>query len=148
MKASLWDERLRLHGACFYIDWDDMQLSQFDAAVGGYVTNAGASTSRGLELELSARPREGLEVFTAFGYTDTEFEAYVDPYGVDVRGNELPFAPSTTWSVGAQLSGCLRGGLRYHLRGEHVRDHSHPVRMVGDRQKVVRRAQLHRLPGV
>ncbi len=120
-KASLFDDRLQASAACFYIDWDDMQLSQFDATVGGYVTNAGAATSQGLEFELSARPVGGLDVFTAFGYTDTEFTSYIDPYGVDVSGNNLPFAPSTTWSIGAQWSGCLGRGLRYHLRGEYLR---------------------------
>ena len=119
-KASLFDDRLHASAACFYIDWDNMQLSQFDAMVGGYVTNAGAATSQGLEFELSARPVRGLDVFTAFGYTDTGFTSYVDPYGVDVSGNNLPFAPATTWSAGAQFTGCLGRGLRYHLRGEYL----------------------------
>ncbi len=120
-KASLFDDRVQASAACFYIDWEDMQLSQFDATVGGYVTNAGAATSQGLEFELSARPVGGLDLFTAFGYTDTEFRSYIDPYGVDVSGNDLPFAPSTTWSAGAQFSGCLGRSLRYHLRGEYLR---------------------------
>jgi outer membrane receptor protein involved in Fe transport len=45
----------------------------------------------------------------------------VDPYGVDVAGNDLPFAPSTTWSLGAQLEGPLGRGLRYRARAEHLR---------------------------
>jgi len=120
IKTSLFDGRLRFDAAYFRIDWDDMQLSRFDARIGGYVTNAGESTSQGLEFELASRPLDGLDVFATFGYTDAEFESYVDQYGDDVSGNALPFAPDTTFSVGAQLSGDLFDGVRYTLRGEYA----------------------------
>jgi iron complex outermembrane receptor protein len=119
VKARLLDGGLRLNAALFRIDWDDMQLSQFDAAVGGYVTNAGAATSRGFEFELGARPLEGLDAFATFGLTDSEFDSYVDPYGEDVSGNDLPFAPDLTASVGAQWTGDLGDGTSCRLRAEY-----------------------------
>jgi len=120
VKTSLLDSRLRFNAACFLIDWDDMQLSQFDAQVGGYVTNAGKSTSRGLEFELAGRPLDDLDLFATFGYTDAEFDSYVDPYGVDVSGNALPFAPKTTFSAGAQWSGDLSARVRFTVRAEYA----------------------------
>jgi len=119
-KTVLLDGRLRLDAALFRIDWNDMQLSQFDAAVGGYVTNAGEATSQGFELELAARPVEGIDLFATFGLTDTGFDSYVDPFGEDVGGNRLPFAPRTTFSLGGQWTGELGPDLVGHLRAEYA----------------------------
>jgi iron complex outermembrane recepter protein len=117
-KTSWFEDRLQWNFAAFHIDWEDMQLSLFDAAVGGFVDNAGEATSMGFETELRARPRSGLEVFAGFGYTDTEFDEYVDVYGTDVSGNSLAFAPETTWSLGTTLSGGPDEEHRWFLHGE------------------------------
>ncbi|MHC5002980.1 MAG: TonB-dependent receptor [Planctomycetota bacterium] len=119
VKSSWLDDRLVVNAAVFYIDWDDMQLSQFDFMAGGYVTNAGESTSKGFEIELLARPLKGLEIFGGFGFTDTEFDEFVDSFGADVRGNDLPFAPETTFSAGAQVTAPLGGNTRLFARGEY-----------------------------
>ena len=119
LKTRLFDGRLMLDVGCYLIDWNHMQLSRFDAQVGGYVTNAGESSSRGVEVELTGRPFDGLDVFATFGSADTGFRSYVDQYGTEVRGNRLPFAPRTTFSAGAQLSGDLLDGVRYVLRAEY-----------------------------
>ena len=60
-----------------------------------------------------------MDLFTTFGLTDTEFDSYVDPYGEDVRGNHLPFAPDLTASLGAQWTIELGSEIRCHLRGEY-----------------------------
>ncbi len=120
IKTEFLDGRLRASAALFYIDWDDMQQSRFDAMVGGYVTNAGEATSRGVELEVLGRPMDGLDLFATFGSADTEFESFVDQYGVDVSGKSLPFAPRTTFSAGIQWTGEIRDGVRFHLGGEYA----------------------------
>lgn len=97
-----------------------MQLSQFDAEVGGYVANAGEATSRGFELELGASPIEGLDGFATLGVIDTEFDSYVDPYGEDVDGNDLPFAPETTLSFGAQWIGELGADTYCRVRADYA----------------------------
>jgi iron complex outermembrane receptor protein len=118
VKTSLLEGRLRLDAALFWIDWDDMQLSQFDASAGGYVTNAGEATSRGIEVAVTGRPIEGLDLFGSFGWTDSEFGSYVDPYGEDAKGNRLPFAPETTLHLGAQWAGQVADDVRLRVRGE------------------------------
>jgi iron complex outermembrane recepter protein len=120
VKTSLFGDRLRMNAAYFHIDWDRMQLAQFDSQLGGYVTNAGESTSRGVEIEVTGRPLTGLDLFATLGAVDTEFDSYVDPYGVEVKGNDLPFAPKTTFSAGARLSGHLFDGVSYSLGGEYA----------------------------
>ena len=119
-KTSWCDERVQWNIALFHIDWEDMQLSLFDAAVGGYVDNAGEATSQGLETELRARPLDGLDLFAGLGFTDTEFDKYTDPYGEDVSGNTLAFAPETTWNLGATWSGGPDPDHRWFIHGEIV----------------------------
>ena len=120
VKTSLAEDRVQLRLAAFHIDWEDMQLNLFDSMAGGYVDNAGESTSTGAELEASARVGRHLELFGGFGYVDTEFDEYTDTYGNDVSGESLPFVPETTFSVGAQLGGQVTEELRWFARAEYV----------------------------
>lgn len=116
-----WDEgRVTTNLALFHIDWEDMQLSQFDATAGGYVANAGEATSRGVEFEVTAEPIDGLEFFGSLGLLDTEFDRFIDPYGTDVRGRNLPFAPETTAAIGALYTMTLDADLALHLGGDYV----------------------------
>jgi iron complex outermembrane receptor protein len=119
-KSSWLEDTLSVNLALFYIDWEDMQLSQFDSMVGGFVTNAGESESKGVELEAAYRPIEQLEIFGSVGYTDTEFDEFVDPFGIDATGNDLPFAPETTWNIGAQWTSQIGQDMRFYARGEYV----------------------------
>jgi iron complex outermembrane receptor protein len=120
VKTTWLQDRLRASAAIFHIDWEDMQLSQFDPAAGGFVTNAGESRSRGVELEVVARPASALEIFGTCGFLDTEFERFTDQFGQDVSGRDLPFAPETTWSAGAQWSTDLHQDVRLFVRADYA----------------------------
>ena len=65
------------NAAVFYIDWRDLQLNVSNPAVPAqfYITNIGGAVSKGVELEVSARPAPGLDVFTAAGYTYARFSS-------------------------------------------------------------------------
>ena len=108
-KSQWLDDKLVANAAVFFIDWDDMQLSQFDPTAGGFVSNAGESTSHGVELELAGNVSEDLSLFGTAGYLETEFGNATDQNG-SVRGNNLPFAPKTTFGAGGQYSRRLQGG--------------------------------------
>ena len=102
LKSSWLDDRVQANAALFFVDWDDMQLSQFDPSAGGFVSNAGESTSQGVELELSAEVTDELTLFGTAGYLETEFDRFTDQFGQDATGNSLPFAPDWTFGAGAQ----------------------------------------------
>ncbi|MBK8977239.1 MAG: TonB-dependent receptor [Planctomycetes bacterium] len=104
VKTEWLDERVTANLAVFHVDWDDMQLSQFDANAGGYVTNAGRSTSEGIELEVGAEPLDEFAVSAALGLLQTGFDEFVDQYGQDAAGNSLPFAPAMTLGLGVQYT--------------------------------------------
>jgi len=108
-KSQWLDDRLTANAAVFFVDWDDMQLSQFDPTTGGFISNAGESTSHGIELELAGSVSKDLTLFGTAGYLETEFGNATDQNG-DVRGNRLPFAPKTTFGAGGQYAKRLPGG--------------------------------------
>jgi iron complex outermembrane receptor protein len=120
-RQTFGDERYALAATAFLVDWEDMQLALFDAMSGGYVDNAGESESQGIELEAEAEITEGLDGFATFGLLDTEIEEYVDVFGTDTSGNELPFAPDSTWSVGLRYGGELASGARWTVAGDYGR---------------------------
>ena len=118
---SMWmGGRIALNAALFFTDWDDLQLNLPNPQVPAqfYVANVGSAASRGVELELTARPADGLDVFSSFGYTHARFGENTVSSGLDVSGNEVPFTPDFTFAVGAQLSRSLTSRLVLYTRGE------------------------------
>ena len=120
VKTNWCNDRIQFNAAFFYIDWNDLQLSLFDAMSGGYIDNAGGATSQGVELELQAKATENVDVFAGFGYTNAEFDSFVDQFGGDDSGNNLAFVPDTTLNAGAQFHGELGSGVTWFARGEYV----------------------------
>jgi len=114
-------ESIGVRVAAFLIDWDDMQLSLFDATAGGYVANAGKSTSQGLEIEVDARLSDEWSTYGSVGLLDTEFDEFTDSFGMDDSGNDLPFAPEHTLALGLQHSRLIGRGLRLEASTEAQR---------------------------
>jgi iron complex outermembrane recepter protein len=104
---TLWaNGRVSANATVFFIDWDDLQLNVPNPAVPAqfFVSNVGGARSKGVEIEVGARAAEGLDVFTAIGYTHARFGRGSSSSGVSVEGNEIPNTPDYTLSAGAQYS--------------------------------------------
>jgi iron complex outermembrane receptor protein len=120
---SLWaGGRVATSLSAFHIDWDELQLNLPNPAVPAqfFIANVGGARSRGVELELTARPHASLDLFGAFGYTHARFGAGSVSSGIDVGGRKVPNTPDYTATVGAQLTRALRPGLSVYGRGEAV----------------------------
>src|SRR5690606_179580 len=92
---------LRLNGAVFTTDYDDMQLT-YRLGIVPLLFNAGKSTIEGAEVELTYAPG-GLIVEASGGYLDNEFdEIAVVPGTTQTVGpdNTLPFAPEWQANLG------------------------------------------------
>lgn len=92
---------LRLNGAVFTTDYDDMQLT-YRLGIVPLLFNAGKSTIEGAEVELTYAPG-GLIVEASAGYLDNEFdEIAVVPGTTQTVGpeNTLPFAPEWQANLG------------------------------------------------
>jgi iron complex outermembrane recepter protein len=118
---NLWaGGRVATNLALFHIDWDDLQLNLPNLAVPGqfFIANVGGARSRGVELEVRARPHAQVSVFGALGYTHARFGAGSVSSGADVSGNKVPNTPDYSTIIGADVSRALRPGLTLYGRGE------------------------------
>ena len=120
---SLWaGGRVSTNLSVFHIDWDELQLNLPDLAVPGqfYIANVGGARSRGVELELQARPHAGVDLFGAFGYTSARFSNGSRSSGVDVADNRIPNTPEYTATLGTQLSRAITPVVTLYGRAEAV----------------------------
>ena len=112
-KVDLFDKRLRLDFAAFYMDWKNVQQTirfQFIEpgtgllrAVSG-ISNAGAAESYGLEASFDAAISDNFKLSGQLGFNEatwTDFKnALIDGIVIDVTGKRLVNAPR--WTMGAQ----------------------------------------------
>ena len=123
-KTMWWDQRIRINGAAFYYDYDDIQVFQIRNSSTGLplptLLNASDAELYGMELEVEMRPLEGwgppaletFQVFLSFGLlkgTYTDFEDVRPDTGVpgniifdDFSGNQLINAPELSFVGYAQ----------------------------------------------
>jgi len=102
-KSISMDGRLRLNGAMYQMDWDDIQLGWFDSSISllGLVDNIGKANSNGFELDAKYILSDSVSV--AVGYANNEAvlkEDYVLRGVVEAKdGQDLPFTPDTKYNV-------------------------------------------------
>ena len=107
-KAELLDRRLRINAALFNSIFDDYQVNQYIELGGGgtalTITNAAKVESRGAELEATYVATDNLQLTAALGLLDARFKRFPGggDNGADASGNDLPYAPETTASLGVQ----------------------------------------------
>lgn len=112
-KTDLLNQRLRLNGALFYMDWSDMQVSfqenlineNGDFVLFGGVDNADSATSKGAELSATALLSEHLLVNFNVGYLDAKFDkfvAFIDSQNHVLDGQTIPNSPKWTMSADAE----------------------------------------------
>jgi len=102
-KNTLLDGRLITNLSLYYIDWKKQQLTTaFTFPTGGtmsYITNAGETEIKGLELELSALLTDNFTAGLNYAYTDAEFVELNDPEALQLfgdpslKGYKLPSVP-------------------------------------------------------
>ncbi|MEH6592038.1 MAG: TonB-dependent receptor [Halioglobus sp.] len=92
-KMDMFEHRVRLNGAIYSMDYDDMQLGvtrafdTFNASFG--ITNAGDSVVEGVELEVVYLPLDGLLLSFTGSYIDAEYKEFIDEFTNDDGEQEL-----------------------------------------------------------
>lgn len=121
LKNAFAGHRVTTAFSVFSIDWRDLQLNLPNVQVPGqfYIANVGSARSSGVEAEVHARPHESVDLFGAFGYTHARFGDNTTSSGIPVDGNTIPNTPSSTATLGAELSRGVRGA-RVYGRAEAV----------------------------
>lgn len=100
MKGDFLDQTLRFNTAVFYTDYSDLQNFYLDLQALKVVSATADAEIYGAELELWYSPVEGLDVFVAGSWLETEYKSFAA--NPAVKGNQLMRAPKTTASGGVQ----------------------------------------------
>ncbi len=107
-KNYFWDKKLTLNAALFYSFVNNVQVPTLvlpDAIT--VISNSGKMTSKGAEIEISARAFKGLELFYSAGVTDAKYESLEIPVNGTMEkldGNHQIFTPSYTSMLTGQYS--------------------------------------------
>jgi iron complex outermembrane receptor protein len=119
VKSDFFDRRLRVNASVFQSDYTDLQLTlqscpQFGVGLPcAVVANAGDAEIRGVELEVLARPLDGLTIDAAFSYLDFEYTRINPAAGGPTRptgpqfGMIPAYVPKQKWSAGAEYAWSL-----------------------------------------
>lgn len=114
VKSELWDNRIRLNGSLYYLEWEDFQLESFRFLTVGDLSsnfeqtiNVDDAEAWGGELELLAAVTDNLTFTGAVGYTDTEITSNTTAeitggFNVDLEGLDLPKAPEWTYNAAVE----------------------------------------------
>jgi iron complex outermembrane receptor protein len=122
VKSTFAGGKAAVNAAIFSIDWDDLQLNVPNPFVPGqfYIANVGSAKSRGVEVDVMARPMPSLDVFAAVGFTNAKFGAGTMANGVAVDDNDLPYTPDYTATFGGQLTRAITSAINGFARAELV----------------------------
>ncbi|MBT2134779.1 TonB-dependent receptor [Croceibacterium sp. LX-88] len=111
VKTQMFDRAVRFNVAAFYSNYNDVQLalSNCPQAGAGYAVpcalpaNAGDAHVKGIELETTIKPIDGLLIDGSASYTDFDYVAdSLDPASGITAGMVSSYTPEWKWSVGAQ----------------------------------------------
>jgi iron complex outermembrane receptor protein len=105
-KTTWAGNRLRLNGAVFREDWEDIQFSFLPPSGAGLtvIRNAGAARIQGLELDLALAATDALTLSSGISLLDTELTEDYQPNENESasKGDELPLSPKFKANVTAR----------------------------------------------
>ncbi|MGV3512374.1 MAG: TonB-dependent receptor [Novosphingobium sp.] len=113
LKTEFWDRRAIFNLSAYRTEIKDYQANVNNGQFGvlrGYLANAGAVRSQGIEADFSVRPSERFNLYVNGAYTDATYRKFVDapcppelsggtssPANCDISGQRLPGV--SKWSV-------------------------------------------------
>ncbi|MEO1657758.1 MAG: TonB-dependent receptor [Pseudomonadota bacterium] len=127
LKGVFFNGALLANLSAFRLDWSDLQVSQeFTEGLNiiQFTSNAASATSQGVEIDLVARPLDGLEINANAGYLDATFDDFPNAVSnqgsgeFDASGQTLPLAPEWSASGAVTYTKPIRTNLEGFVRGE------------------------------
>ncbi|MRX08103.1 TonB-dependent receptor [Pseudoduganella sp. FT25W] len=127
LKASAFDRKLTANIAVFNTRYSNYQANFYDTVAGAVVTrliNAGDVSTRGVELDLSARPTRELTLTQSLAYTDAKIDSFNCPAAAaascNLNGQPLPFSPKWKSFTRANYALPLQNGLIVDLGADYT----------------------------
>jgi iron complex outermembrane receptor protein len=142
-KGTLVDDRLRYDVAVFYVDWEDLQISgasqdpQFQNAI---VSNAGAATSKGIEIQLDGIVNDWLTLGGGYAYADPTFSSGVTDSSIatacgdgtlcttDVGGQQVGRTVKNQLNLYADLHSKFNQDWDWYARADYIYRDKQPTR--------------------
>lgn len=114
MKSSWLDNKVIFNANLFYMDIEDMHVFIVEGSNAFTASNAGEAHSKGIEIELKAKPVRGLDLMASAGIIDAEYDDYTNTGGEDCSGKTIERTPEYTFNFAAQY----RHSTGFYARGE------------------------------
>src|SRR5690606_10487781 len=118
-KLQTAQNRLRLNGAYFYMDYTDLQIVSRAETVAPVALNAGAAEISGFELDLQAAPGGGWLVEASVGHLKADYTELDPSTGLSLD-NELVKAPKWSGVLGLAHTAALAGGAGFTTRLDYM----------------------------
>lgn len=119
-KGQFLEDRLRLNAAVFTTDVEGQQFFSFIGAISAQIlTNIDEVSLSGGEIDVVYQATDTLQLFGAYGFTDSEIDAYVvDPTAV---GNDAPYIAEDTLNFGFQFTVPVTSNMELFARADYER---------------------------
>jgi iron complex outermembrane receptor protein len=109
VKTAWLNNRLIFNANIFYMDIKDMHVFTSPDPTTYLTSNAGEAHSKGIEMQLDARPFRGLDIMASCGVVDAEYDEYTkytpingEIYTSDCSGKDLEGTPEYTYNLAVQ----------------------------------------------
>ena len=107
IKSEFMEGRMRLNGAVFVMDYQDLQVEfTNDQCLCNVVSNASDAEIEGLEIDLKFAATEALLLWFSGSFVETEYQDYVISTG-DFSGNQLQRTPKTQANIGFEYTASI-----------------------------------------
>ncbi len=138
-KADLLNSSLRVNGAAFWNNYDDIQIV-LQAGISPLNANAGDARIRGIELEAEYYPTDNLSLVGSFGYIDAEYRTISDLVAPQVTvDDELQNTPEFTFALAGNYvqpipgdRGDLTFNVNYSWRSDTANDAQNTPELIQD----------------
>ncbi len=126
-KSTLLDGRMRINGAVFHTDYEDLQVQVFNS-VAPVTQNIGAASITGFELEVQAAPGDGWLLEGSFSYLDAEYDDIETQLTLIGEDFDFERVPETSGSLGVsrefslQDNGTLVARVDWSFRDDTFND--------------------------
>ncbi|MBB6096472.1 iron complex outermembrane receptor protein [Povalibacter uvarum] len=118
LRTDLFDRRLRFNLSAFYGQYEDIQVSEEIIPRFPTTTNAGEAEVKGLEVEGMWLVTDNFTINYGFGWLDSEYTDLGTSTAIPL-GEKFPYAPDTSYSVGAQYQWDLANSGGLMLRADY-----------------------------
>ena len=126
IKSTMLDGRLRINGALFNYDYDDVQVSVVKSDEGGIstdVVNAASFSTQGIELDVAFLATDNLQFRAQYAYTDRDYDDFPDYNGTIINPTQ-GLTPETAYNLimDWRLITLGSGSLDFQLSGSYQDD--------------------------